>query len=280
MGLNLLNHMAKTIFITGASSGIGKAAAILFANHGWNVAATMRNPQNETELQQYPTSKVYALDVTQTDSVNKAVEQALADFQQIDVLLNNAGYGLAGPLETASEEKIMDQFNTNVFGVMRTIKALLPTFRQMGGGTIINVTSIGGLVGLPFNSIYHATKFGLDGMSESLNYELRPFGIRVKIVAPGGVITDFATRSLKRTTDGPSAYDTSLEKVFAAFGKNSAGYSTAEQIAGVIYQAATDDTDQIRYIAGQDAQATYGAWKSMSNEDFFTMINQRFGLSE
>ncbi|SOD92789.1 SDR family oxidoreductase [Spirosoma fluviale] len=272
--------MAKTIFITGASSGIGKATAILFARHGWNVAATMRNSQDDTELAQYPSIKVYALDVTQPESVSQAVQQALADWKQIDVLLNNAGYGLAGPLETASEEKIMDQFNTNVFGVMRTIKALLPNFREAGGGTIINVTSIGGLVGLPFNSIYHATKFGLDGLSESLNYELRPFGIRVKIVAPGGVITDFATRSLKRTVDGPSVYDAGLEKIFAAFGKNSANYSTAEQIAEVIYQAATDDTNQIRYVAGQDAQATYGAWKSMSNEDFFTMINQRFGLGE
>lgn len=270
--------MAKTIFITGASSGIGKATAILFAKQGWNVAATMRNPQNETELGQYPSIKVYALDVTQPESVNRAVEQALTDWQQIDVLLNNAGYGLAGPLETASEEKIMDQFNTNLFGVMRTIKALLPNFREAGGGIIINVTSIGGLVGLPFNSIYHATKFGLDGLSESLNYELRPFGIRVKIVAPGGVITDFASRSLKRTMDGPSVYDASLEKVFAAFGQNAANYSTAEQIAEVIYGAATDDTDQIRYVAGQDAQATYGAWKNMSNEEFFTMINQRFGL--
>jgi NAD(P)-dependent dehydrogenase (short-subunit alcohol dehydrogenase family) len=271
--------MAKTIFITGASSGIGKAAAILFANHGWNVAATMRNPQHETELQQYPSIKVYALDVTQTDSVNQAVEQALADWQHIDVLLNNAGYGLAGPLETASEEKIMDQFNTNMFGVMRTIKALLPNFREIGGGTIINITSIGGLVGLPFNSIYHATKFGVDGLSESLNYELRPFNIRVKVVAPGGVITDFATRSLQRTMDGASVYDAALEKVFAAFGTNAANYSTADQIAEVIYQAATDDTDQIRYVAGQDAQALYSAWKSMSNEAFFAMINQRFGLS-
>ena len=270
--------MNKTIFITGASSGIGKATAILFAKQGWNVAATMRNPQNETDLQQYPTIKVYALDVTRPDSVQQAVEQALADWQRIDVLLNNAGYGLAGPLETASEEKIMDQFSTNMFGVMRTIKAMLPHFRESGGGTIINVTSIGGLVGLPFNSIYHATKFGVDGLSESLNYELRPFNIRVKIVAPGGVITDFATRSLQRTVDGPSAYDEGLQKVFAAFGKNASNYSTAEQIADVIYQAATDDTDQIRYVAGADAQALYAAWKSMSNEDFFVMINQRFGL--
>lgn len=273
------NNHGKDNFYNGGVVGYWESCSHFICLPRWNVAATMRNPQDGNELQQYPTIKVYALDVTQTDSVTQAVEQALADWKHIDVLLNNAGYGLAGPLETASEEKIMDQFNTNMFGVMRTIKALLPTFRAIGGGTIINITSIGGLVGLPFNSIYHATKFGVDGLSESLNYELRPFNIRVKVVAPGGVITDFATRSLQRTMDGASVYDAGLEKVFAAFGTNAANYSTADQIAEVIYQAATDDTDQIRYVAGQDAQALYGAWKSMSNEEFFAMVNQRFGLS-
>jgi len=270
--------MKQTIVITGASSGIGKATAKLFAERGWNVAATMRNPEKESELQTLPNVKVYALDVTNVESVHHAFKQISIDFKQIDVLLNNAGYGLAGPLETATEEKIMDQFNTNLFGIIRTIKAVLPSFRELGHGTIINITSIGGLVGLPFNSIYHATKFGLDGMSESLNYELRPFNIKVKTVAPGGVITDFAGRSLKRTVDGPSIYDESIQKVFASFSKNASNYSTAEQIAEVIYTAATDGSNQIRYVAGEDAKQTYSKWKSMNNEDFFEMINNRYGL--
>lgn len=276
----MLKNMPKTIFITGASSGIGKAAALLFAQRGWNVAATMRHPEKETELTQHPSIRLYPLDVTDSGNVRGAVDQALQDWSRIDVLLNNAGYGLFGPLETVSEEKVMQQFQTNLFGAMRTIQALTPHFRAAGGGTIINVTSIGGLVGLPFNSIYHATKFGLDGLSESLNYELRPFNIRVKIVAPGGVSTDFSTRSLQRTLDGASAYDESLQKVLAAFGKRGANYSTAEQIAEVIYTAATDDTDQLRYVAGADAQATYAKWKELSNEDFFKMINQTYGLEE
>lgn len=270
--------MRKTIFITGASSGIGKATAILFAQRGWNVAATMRQPDKETELTQYPDIKIYQLDVTHPDSVTQAVQKALADFSVIDVLLNNAGYGIVGPLETVSEEKIMRQFQTNLFGAMRVIKALTPPMREAGGGTMINVTSIGGLVGLPFNSIYHATKFGLDGLSESLNYELRPFNIKVKVVAPGGVATDFATRSLDRTTDGASAYDENLQKVFAAFSQRGGNYSTGEQIADVIYTAATDGTDQIRYLAGADANAMYDRWKSMPNEAFFDQINAGFGL--
>ena len=271
--------MTKTVFITRASSGIGRAAANLFAQHGWNVAATMRRPEAETELNQLPSVKLYALDVTQPEAVKTAVAQAIADFGPIDVLLNNAGYGLAGPLETASEEKIMEQFSTNLFGSMRTIQAVLPTMRGAKSGVIINVTSIGGLVGFPFNSLYHATKFALDGLSESLNYELRPFGIRVKVVAPGGVTTDFATRSLKMTMDGPSEYDENLQKVFAAFAQSSGNYSTSEQIADVIYQAATDGTNQIRYLAGADAKQLYEAWKQMNNEDFFTMVNHNFGLS-
>ena len=272
--------MKKTIVITGASSGIGKAAAILFAQRGWNVAATMRQPDKETDLAHYPDTKLYTLDVTSPDNVTQAVQQVLADFSSVDVLLNNAGYGLFGPLETVSEEKIMQQFQTNLFGSMRMIKALTPHMREAGGGTIINVTSIGGLVGLPVNSIYHATKFGLDGLSESLNYELRPFNIRVKVVAPGGVATDFATRSLERTMDGASAYDESLQKVFAAFGQRGGNYSTGEQIAEVIYTAATDGTDQLRYLAGDDAIAMYDRWKSMSNEAFFDQVNASFGLEK
>ncbi len=272
--------MKKTILITGASSGIGKGVAKLFSEKGWQVAATMRNPDKETELQKEPGVQLYQLDVTKPESVKNAIETIIKDFGQVDVLLNNAGYGLAGPLETASEEKIMDQFQTNVFGVMRTIQQILPQFRKQGQGIIINVTSIGGLVGLPFNSIYHATKFGLDGLSESLNYELAPFNIKVKVVAPGGVATDFASRSLHFTiAEGQETpYNAALAKVRTAFQNNASGYSTAAQIADVIYTAATDGTDQLRYIAGADAQMLYGAWKQMSNEDFFKMVQQRFGL--
>lgn len=270
--------MSNVILITGASSGIGKATAKLFAERGWTVAATMRHPEGETELSQYPSIKLYTLDVTQPASVEQAVGQVLTDWSRVDVLLNNAGYGLFGPLETVSEDKIMEQFQTNLFGAMRTIQAFLPQFRAAGQGTIINVTSIGGLVGLPFNSIYHATKFGLDGLSESLNYELRPFGIRVKVVAPGGVATDFAIRSLKQTTDGPSVYDALIQKVFRAFEKRGGRYSTGEQIAEVIYEAATDGTDRLRYVTGEDAKHLYAQWQAMSNEDFLAMIEQGYGL--
>lgn len=272
--------MKKTVFITGTSSGIGKAAVQLFSDNGWNVAATMRNPQNDTELAQMPGVKLYALDVTQPESVKMAIGNAIADFGNIDVLINNAGYGLAGPLETASEEKIMQQFQTNVFGVMRTIQSVVPHMREHNGGVIVNITSIGGLVTFPFNSIYHATKFALDGMTESLNYELNPFNIQAKVVAPGGVSTDFAGRSLVFTTEPgqQTVYDSAIEQVMTAFSERAANRSTAMHIAETIYAAATDGTKQIRYVAGTDARQTYGAWKQMNNEDFFEMVKTNFGV--
>lgn len=272
--------MKQTIFITGASSGIGKATALYFAGKGWNVAATMRNTEGQAELEQHENIKLYKLDVTNADSVTEAVNAAIAHFKQIDVLLNNAGYGIVGPLETASEESIMQQFNTNMFGVIRTIQAVLP-YMKNAGGTIINITSIGGLVAFPFNSLYHATKFGLDGLSESLKYELRPYGIKVKVVAPGGVTTDFAGRSLHSTIKpgDKTDYDNAIAKVWEGFSKNTANYSSPELIAGIIYEAATDGSDKLRYLAGKDAEATYAAWKSMDNEAFFNMINTNFGLA-
>ena len=184
-------------------------------------------------------------------------------------------------METASADTVLKQFDTNLFGVIRTIQEVLPAMKKQKRGVIINVTSIGGLVGLPFNSLYHATKFGLDGLSESLKYELKPFGIQVKVVAPGGVLTDFAGRSLHNTipTGQQTDYDGDLAKVWAAFENGTDNYSSAELIAGIIYDAATDSTDRLRYLAGKDAEALYAAWKQMDNESFFNMVSERFGLA-
>lgn len=271
----------KTVFITGASSGIGKAAAKYFNDKNWQVAATMRNPDAEKDLTELPNVKLYQMDVTDPEAVKSTIAMVIADFGGIDVLLNNAGYGLVGPLETASEEAIHQQFETNVFGVMRTIQAALPAMRK-NGGVIINITSIGGLVTFPFNSLYHAAKFAVDGLSESLNYELRPFGIKVKVVAPGGVMTDFAGRSIQRTIpDGEQTpYDAAIKTVWDKFESNlkAGNYSTPEHIAGIIYEAATDESEQIRYPAGPDAENLYQTWKSMNNEEFFNLIKDNFGI--
>ncbi len=276
--------MPQTILITGASSGIGRATARLFAERGWNVAATARTPQTLADLRTSDGRvRTYELDVTDALSVASACALIETDFGGIDVLLNNAGYGLFGPFETATESQIEKQFETNLFGAFRVTRHALPLLRASGGGTVINITSIGGLVAFPLNSLYHATKFALDGFSESLRYELAPQGIRVKVVAPGGVKTDFATRSLALTYDGDGGtYRPLIDTVQAAFRARAEGdaatYSEPEAIAAVIWEAATDGTDRLRYLAGADAQATYEAWKGASNEDFARAVSLRFGL--
>ncbi len=145
----------KTIVITGASSGIGKATARYFAEQGWQVAATMRKPENETELNQIENVSVYQLDVTDNDSIANAAQQIISDFGSVDVVLNNAGYGLIGPFEAASNEQIRQQFDTNVFGLMEVTRAFLPHFRANQAGLFLNVSSIGGRITYPLNSLYH-----------------------------------------------------------------------------------------------------------------------------
>ena len=265
--------MPQTIFITGASTGLGKATAILFAQKGWKVIATMRKPEAETELNIIDGITLLPLDVTDTHQIEQSVQQATASGK-IDVVFNNAGYGLVGPLEGTTDEQITQQINTNLLGVIRVTKASIPHFRQNGAGLFIATTSIGGLVTFPFNSLYHATKWALEGWSESLAFELKPFGIGVKTVSPGGIATDFVSRSLVATSH--EVYDAAIKKVWAAFEKNGGQYSTAEQIAEVVYEAATDGKDQLRYVAGADAKALYEKRKSVGDEAFRKGIEQQF----
>ena len=203
--------MPKTIFITGSSTGLGRATALLFATRGWNVIATMRDPSKELELGGVQGVTLLPLDVTNPAQIQEAAGLALARGP-VDVVFNNAGYGLAGPFEGASDAQLVAQIDTNLLGVMRVTQAFLPALRARGTGTIITTTSIGGLVTFPLNSVYHATKWGLEGWSESLAFELSKFGIRVKTVAPGGIKTDFAGRSLVLTQH--PAYAEMVAKVF------------------------------------------------------------------
>ena len=267
--------MTKTIFITGSSTGLGRAAAVLFAEKGWKVIATMRKPDKEAELGQVPGITLMALDVTKPDQIKAAAQKALA-LGPVDVLFNNAGYGLAGAFEGATDEQLVQELDTNLLGVMRVTQAFLPAMRERGQGTIITTTSIGGLVTFPFNSVYHATKWGLEGWSESLAYELEPFGVRVKTVAPGGISTDFASRSLVFTPH--EAYMGAIGKTMAAFTnpERRARGSNAEQIAQVVYEAATDETDRVCFVAGEDAKATYAQRLAVGIDNFRAGVRQMF----
>jgi NAD(P)-dependent dehydrogenase (short-subunit alcohol dehydrogenase family) len=267
--------MTKTVFLTGASTGIGKAAARYFGEKGWNVAATMRDPSGHADL---VTDKIrtFTLDVTRPGTIKSALAGALAVFGHVDVLVNNAGYGTFGPLEAASDESIERQFATNVTGLMQVTRELLPHFRERKSGIVINISSVGGRAAFPFFSLYHGTKWAVEGFSESLNFELNPFGIQVKIVEPGAINTDFGSRSMDvMKKDGLDVYD-GLIKTFRANWMRSP--STAELVAEVIYQAATDGTGQLRYIAGEDAKMVIETRAKISQDEYYTMVRQRAGI--
>ncbi|MEO0836542.1 MAG: SDR family oxidoreductase, partial [Cyanobacteria bacterium J06642_3] len=187
--------MSKTILITGASSGIGKATAQLFQAKGWHVVATMRNPEKETELTTLENVLVTKLDVLDAESINKSVQLGIEKFGKIDVLLNNAGYGAFGVLEATPTENIQRQFGVNVLGLLDVTKAILPHFRKNKAGILINVSSVGGKMTFPLGSLYHGTKFAVEGISEALSFELEAIGCKVKIIEPGAIKTDFASRS-------------------------------------------------------------------------------------
>jgi NAD(P)-dependent dehydrogenase (short-subunit alcohol dehydrogenase family) len=267
--------MIKTIFITGASSGLGKKTALLFAQKGWNVIATMRNPAAETDLDKEKNISLLALDVTNLEQINNSIANLLKTTS-VDIVLNNAGYALAGPFEGATDEQIQQEINTNLLGVLRVTKAFIGHFREKVSGTFINITSIGGLVAFPLNSVYHATKWGIEGWSESLSYELKPFGITVKTISPGGIKTDFFLRSLVMTNH--DAYKTMVDKLMAAFTDPAKSkrnrLSTPEEIATVVFKAATDGKKQLRYLAGKDAIMMFKIRRWLGYKFFMRLINR------
>jgi NAD(P)-dependent dehydrogenase (short-subunit alcohol dehydrogenase family) len=264
--------MQKTIFITGASTGLGKATAKLFQSKGWNVIATMRNPEKETELTKLANITLLPLDVTNPEQIKSTVAKAIS-LHTVDVVFNNAGYGLMGALESFSDEQILKEINTNLIGVIRITQAFIPHFREKKSGLFISTTSIGGLFGFPIHSIYHATKFALEGWSEGMSFELGLHNIGIKTVAPGGIATDFTGRSLDRSSH--PEYREIEDKLFTAIDGMMQSASSAEQIADVVYEAATDGKDQIRYVAGEDAKAMYAHRLEVGNEEFRKEIRKQ-----
>lgn len=261
----------KTIFITGASSGLGKAAAQLFASRGWNVIATMRRPEQEQELGKIDNITLLPLDVTNAAQVKTTVQQALA-LSDVDVVFNNAGYGLIGPMEGATEEQLQRQLDTNVLGVMRVTQAFIPHFREKQAGLFITTTSIGGLITFPFGSVYHATKWALEGWSESMAFELKKIGVGIKTVSPGGIETDFVGRSLDATAH--PAYQQWIDQLYANIG--TMAFTPALQIAEVVYEAATDGKEKLRYVAGEDAKALYAQRLELGDEAFRRQMELNF----
>lgn len=271
--------MSQTVLITGASSGIGKVTAELFAERGWNVVATMRNPSDGAELAAKTDVLVTHLDLLDSDSIRSAVKAADERFGDIDVLVNNAGYGAYGPLEATPIDVVRRQFDVNVFGLIETIQAVLPGMRARRGGTIVNVSSVGGRVTYPFGTLYHGSKWAVEGLSEALHYELSPLGVRIKIIEPGGVRTDFSGRSFVFTNDPELEEYQSLVEAFTEASETPTGLQEPEDVAEVIWSAVTDGTTRLRYVAGEGAEALLAQrYSVVEDETFVAGLRAQFGL--
>lgn len=273
--------MKKTILITGCSTGIGRMTAKYFQEKGWNVAATVRsNPEQDIELNAMENVQVLALDVTKEDTILAAVNAVIKRFGKIDVLLNNAGFGSYGILEATPEKAIRMQFDVNVIGTLLVSKNVIPFMRKVGEGTIINISSMGGKISFPLGTLYHGSKFAVEGLSEALSFELEAIGVHVKIIEPGMINTNFEETLMQNLQIDPSQaeYGPFLEKVMAGMQKSAGQNSEPIVVAEKIYEAATDGKKQLRYVAGPDAEQIIAARKQLDDDAYLAMIKQNMGL--
>lgn len=275
--------MKKTILITGSSSGIGRATAFKFQKEGWNVIASMRTPEKEEELNKLENVLVTKLDVLELETIESTLAAGIERFKTIDVVLNNAGYALMGTFESAKRESIIRQFEVNVQGLFDVTQKALPHFRERKSGMFINISSVGGRMTFPLMPLYHSTKWAVEGFSESLHWELSQIGLKVKIVEPGGVATDFGGRSLDmqhnpELTEYNEFVNTFMKAMQDSMDPNN--MSKPEQIADIVYIAATDGTDTLRYRAGADAEQLLSARQNMTEEDFIKMMKTQFGIAQ
>ncbi len=272
-------HSVKTLLITGASSGIGKATAETFADRGWNVVATMRDPSAGGDLARRDDVIVVRLDVSDPASVRAAVDAGIARFGAIDTLINNAGIGLFGTFEELYPTRGREIFDTNVFGVMDVTQALLPHFRARHTGTIVNVGSLAGRFAFPLGTLYDATKYALEGFSEALAYELIPLGIGVKLIEPGLVRTRLTEviRSDVPVGDMIPDYAAFSERTLEMFRTMMAGdIPDAATVAGRIFDAATDGTDRLRYPVTEGGPEMEEARRGMTDEAHVAQMRSMF----
>lgn len=268
--------MTKTVLITGSSTGIGRACAEFFSRRGWNVAATMRKPEAETELGKLPNVRCYRLDVLDRDSIEETLKTIMHDFGRLDTVVNNAGYAALGPFEAADEAEVRRQFDTNVFGLMHVTQAVLPIFRAQKDGTIINIASVGGRITFPLYSLYHASKWAVEGFSESLHFELKPLNIKVRIIEPGAIKTDFYDRSqsvLKK--DGLHDYDGYVSVVVPHMQKAGADARGPEIVAKMVFKAATDKSFRLRYAVGGGAPLLLFLRRLIPERWFYGIVRSR-----
>jgi NAD(P)-dependent dehydrogenase (short-subunit alcohol dehydrogenase family) len=263
--------------VTGSSSGIGYETALMLARNGFDTYATMRNTNKSKEIAEITKKenlplRVLKLDVTDDKSVDDAINNILNEKKSIEVVVNNAGYGLMGSIEDSSLDEIKAQFETNFFGAIRVMQKVLPIMRQQKAGTIVNVSSIAGRIGFPMGSSYVSSKFALEGLSESMSYELEQFGIRIILIEPGVINTNFAFVTPKKALDTNSPYLPIMNKMQENLVSTIANGTSPKEVANVILRAITEDSPERRYLVGNDAFELIDARKNSTDKDFEKII--------
>jgi NAD(P)-dependent dehydrogenase (short-subunit alcohol dehydrogenase family) len=281
MPSSLSSSNQKVAVVTGSSSGIGFETSLTLARNGFLTYATMRNLGKGATIQSVATKeglpiRVVQLNVTEERSINDAIHSIKSDVSKIDVLVNNAGYGLNGAFEDLAMEEIKAQYETNLFGVIRVTQAVLPIMRKQKSGIIVNISSGAGRFGYPGGSAYVSTKFAIEGLSESMAYELEPFGIRVVLVEPGVIKTNFVNSivAAKKSQDPNSPYAQLMQNVATSFQHMIEGGSSTDVVAKVVLKAVTSENPTLRYLAGNDVETWIEGKKSMSDEEFYKMMKE------
>jgi NAD(P)-dependent dehydrogenase (short-subunit alcohol dehydrogenase family) len=271
----------KVAVVTGSSTGIGYETSLILARNGFLTYATMRNLNKSKNMKMVATKenlpiRIKQLDVTDDVSVTNAIQAISSEAGRIDVLVNNAGYGLNGAFEDLAMNEIKAQYETNVFGLIRTTQVVLPIMRRQKSGTIINISSGAGRFGFPTGSAYVSTKFAVEGLSESMSYELEPFGIKVIIVEPGVIRTNFGDGLIvaKKSQDPNSPYSQMMQRSAAGFEKMMKNASSPDVVAKVVLNAIRDENPSLRYLAGSDVETWLGGKRKVADEEFYKMMKQ------
>jgi NAD(P)-dependent dehydrogenase (short-subunit alcohol dehydrogenase family) len=271
--------------VTGSSSGIGFETSLMLARNGYQTYATMRNPNKGENIKSIATKEnlpihIEQLDVTDNKSVMNAIQAILTEAGRIDVLVNNAGYALTGAFEDLAIEEIKAQYETNLFGLIRITQVVLPIMRKQKSGTIVNISSGAGRFGYAGGSAYVSTKFAVEGLSESMAYELEPFGIKVILIEPGVIRTNaFKNVVIAKKSQNPnSPYSQIMQKMSASFEHMlEKASSSPDLVAKVVLQAVTSENPSLsRYLAGKDVESWIEARRNMSDDEFYKMIKQSF----
>lgn len=279
------NKQQQIALVTGSSSGIGFETSLRFAQNGIYTYASMRNLRKSDEMLVYARKdnlplKILRLDVTDEESISEAIDKIISEKGRIDIVVNNAGYSLLGPLEQLHINEIKEEFETNFFGIIKLIQSVLPIMRKQGYGRIINISSLAGRIGFPLSSAYVSSKFALEGLVESLRYEVQPYGILVSLIEPGVTKTNFVnnmklgenviTSSNSGNDDSP--YVEIIQKRISAFKPRFEKGSSTSKVADIVLQAVTSDNPKARYLVGEDALKMMEKRRNTTDEEFARLV--------